>query len=104
LQKFTSLNIGALLFMTFLGIIPTAIIYGELRLQTNSVWPVVLIHMGANVTFDALVLQKFFSLPNTAMEILFSPALFGVLIIALNLAVGMWLVRQRLTAQGDQNA
>jgi membrane protease YdiL (CAAX protease family) len=102
LENATSLSFGLFMLMGLLGIIPTAIVYGELRALTNSVWPAVLIHITANVFFDALVAQKFFSFPNPTAELIFSPALFGIVVIALNLAVGIWLYQKRM--QGAQNA
>jgi len=105
LQKSSSLVLGILLLMTFLGIIPTAIVYGELRARTNSVWPAVLIHMSANIFFDALVTQKFFSFSSGLAELIFSPALLGIVVVGLNTAVGLWLYRTRMqTVQGAQNA
>jgi membrane protease YdiL (CAAX protease family) len=105
LQAATSLNLGLFMVMGFLGIFPTAIVYGELRLRTNSVWPPVLIHVTANVFFDALVIQKFFSFPFVTAELIFSPALFGILVIILNLVMGLWLYRTRMqSSQEAQNA
>jgi membrane protease YdiL (CAAX protease family) len=98
LQNATSLGLGLFMFMGLLGIIPTAIVYGELRARTNSVWPAVLIHVTANIFFDALVLNKFFNFPSVAAELVFSPALFGIMVIVLNLVVGLWLYRTRLQA------
>jgi hypothetical protein len=105
LQNATTLSFGLFMFMGLLGIIPTAIIYGELRALTNSVWPAVLIHVTANVFFDALITQKFFNFSSTVAELVFSPALFGIVIIFLNLAVGLWLYRTRMqAAQGADHA
>jgi hypothetical protein len=102
LQNATTLSFGLFMFMGLLGIIPTSIVYGELRALTNSVWPAVLIHVTANIFFDTLVLNKFFNFPNVAAELFFSPALFGIAVIVLNLAVGLWLYRTRL--QSTQGA
>jgi membrane protease YdiL (CAAX protease family) len=105
LQKSTSLSLGLFLFMTFLGIIPTAIVYGEIRVRTNSVWPAVLIHISANVFFEALVTQKFFNFSGSVAELIFSPALLGIVVIVLNTGVGLWLYRTQMqTTQGAQNA
>jgi hypothetical protein len=59
LQNATSLGLGTMLLMTFISIFPLAVIYGELRLRANSVWPAVLIHLCANAFFDSLVILKF---------------------------------------------
>jgi hypothetical protein len=73
-----------------------------LRALTNSVWPAVLIHVTANIFFDTLVLNRFFNFPSVVAELIFSPALFGIVVILLNLAVGLWLYRTRMQqpAQG----
>jgi membrane protease YdiL (CAAX protease family) len=96
LQSATSLDMGWFLALGFVGILPTSILYGELRLRTSSVWPAVLIHMSANLFFDTLASQKFFQFPNTLAEIIFAPGLFGILVILLNAVVGLWLYRNRL--------
>ena len=96
LSRSTALGLGSLLLMTFLGILPTAFLYGELRFRTDSVWPVVLIHTSANVFFDALVLQKIFSLPNAGVEVLISPAMFSLAGILVTTLAAVWLYRTRL--------
>ena len=98
LENATGLSFGLFMLMGLLGIIPTAIVYGELRALTNSVWPAVLIHVTANIFFDALILNRFFNFPSVAAELIFSPALFGVVVIFFNLAVGLWLYRTRMQA------
>jgi membrane protease YdiL (CAAX protease family) len=102
LENATGLSFGLFMLMGLLGIIPTAIVYGELRALTNSVWPAVLIHVTANIFFDTLVLNRFFNFPSVVAELIFSPALFGIVVILLNLAVGLWLYRTRMQqpAQG----
>jgi hypothetical protein len=92
----TGLSLGAFLFLGLLGIIPTAIVYGELRQWTNSVWPPLIIHTSANVFFDSLILQRFFSYTSPANEILFSPGLYGLVVIGINLGFGLWLYRLRM--------
>ncbi len=102
LQKATGLNMGAFLLLGLAGIIPTAIVYGELRLWTNSVWPPVLIHTCANVFFDTLILLKVFNYSSASAEIFFAPGLYGVLVIIINLAAGLWLYRRRTRISQDE--
>lgn len=105
LQSATSLSLGGFLAISALGILPTAVLYGELRLRTNSVWPAVLIHTSANVFFDILVAQKFYQFASPLTELIFAPALFGLLVIVLNGVVGLWLYRTRQqTSTGDSHA
>jgi membrane protease YdiL (CAAX protease family) len=96
LHKATSFSGGIFLVLTFIGLIPTAVLYGELRIATDSVWPAVLIHTTANVFFDALVMQKFFSVSNPLAELFVSPGLFSLLTLAINISVGLWLYRRRM--------
>jgi membrane protease YdiL (CAAX protease family) len=96
LQQSTSLSLSALLPLTLVSMLPTAVLYGEIRLRTNSVWPAVLLHVGGNVFFDALVAQKFFSLSSGLTEALFSPAIFSAVGIVLATGAGLWLYRQRI--------
>ena len=93
MAKATALSVGALLALTFLGIFPTAILYGELRLRTDSVWPALLIHTCANVFFDAMVLQNVFSLPGVGAEVLVSPGMFSLASILLTVLAIFWLYR-----------
>jgi len=99
LQKSTGLGMDTFLLLGLVGIIPTAIVYGELRLWTNSVWPALIIHVTANVFFDTLILLKFFSFSSASNEVLFAPGLYGVIVIAINTAAGVWLYRQRMQKQ-----
>jgi len=99
MRKSTALNIIPFLLVGLVGIIPTAILYGELRLRTNSVWPALIMHLTANVFFDALILQKFFGFSSMSSELLFAPGLYGIVIIAINFAAGFWLYRQPRPSQ-----
>ncbi|MEI7847482.1 MAG: CPBP family intramembrane glutamic endopeptidase, partial [Chloroflexota bacterium] len=96
LHQATSFSSVIFLALTFIGLIPTAILYGELRIATDSVWPAVLIHTTANVFFDALVMQKFFNIPNPIAELIVTPGLYSLLTLAINISVGLWLYRRRM--------
>jgi len=103
LQSATSLSLGGFLALSAIGILPTAVLYGELRLRANSVWPAVLIHTSANVFFDVLATEKFFQFSSPLGGLIFAPALFGLLVIVLNGAVGLWLYRTRLQSSTEGN-
>jgi membrane protease YdiL (CAAX protease family) len=96
----TSLSLGVMLLMTFISIFPLAVVYGELRLRTNSVWPAVLIHLCANTFFDSLVAQKFFAIPAGWPDLVFAPGLFSILGTLAILGAALWLYRQRNGRKG----
>jgi membrane protease YdiL (CAAX protease family) len=101
LQKATGLTLLPFLGLTLLGIFPTAILYGELRLLSGTVWTAVLIHTLANAFFDTLIAQQIFSTPNPTASLLISPGLFSLVTLLVNLAVGLWLHRQRLAREAS---
>ena len=45
LQNFTTLNLATFIPMSIVVMISWAMVYGEIRLLTNSIWPAVLMHM-----------------------------------------------------------
>jgi hypothetical protein len=53
LQEFTTLNLGIYIPLVMIVYISWAIVYGEIRLLTNSFWPAVLMHM----VEDAFLIQ-----------------------------------------------
>jgi hypothetical protein len=55
LQEFTTLNLGIYIPLVMIVYISWAIVYGEIRLLTNSFWPAVLMHM----VEDAFLIQLF---------------------------------------------
>jgi membrane protease YdiL (CAAX protease family) len=55
LQKFTTLSLAAYIPLVMLVYIAWAIVFGEIRLLTNSVWPALLMH----AVEDAVLLQLF---------------------------------------------
>jgi len=86
------------LFLT--GTIAASIVYGEIRILTNSVWPAVLMQTVGGAFITGLLLQDFIEIAN-GMEILFSPVIEGVLTIVLFTLIGIGihlLRRKRMTA------
>ncbi len=77
------------------GLVTAALVYGEIRLLTGSIWPAVVLHVGGNVLIGALMEQKFFSLPGGA-DVFMSPGWSSVVSSVLFAAVGLWLYRRRL--------
>jgi hypothetical protein len=79
------------------GLVAAALVYGEIRLLTRSIWPAVLLHVGGNVLIGALVDQQFFSLPG-ATGVLMNPGWSSVISTVLFAATGLWLYRRRMAS------
>jgi membrane protease YdiL (CAAX protease family) len=79
-----------------LGTIATSIVYGEIRLITNSVWPAVLMHTIGGAFIGALFMKNIFEI-EIGIELLFSPGIEGVLgIVLFTLAgIGLYLLRKK---------
>ena len=74
------------LFLT--GTIAASIVYGEIRILTNSVWPAVLMQTAGGAFVGALVLNDLIQVTR-GMEFLFAPVLEGGLCIVLFALVGV---------------
>ena len=81
--------------LAFIGIFPTALVLGELRLKTDSLWPAWLAHNIANLLSARLALGGFIHLQNLAAEVLFAPDGGGLVIMALFVLLGFCMLRQR---------
>ena len=62
----------------FLGAIAHSIVYGEIRMQTDSVWPAFLMHAVSNAVINTLLLQGFVKMAS-GKELLVSPGIEGIL-------------------------
>ncbi len=93
IQEFTTLSLPMFLFMVLITYLSWAIVFGELRLLTNSVWPTVLIHMVEDAFLIQLFTEKHIIIaPNT--DWLVSP-MSGLISIILFLLLGIWLGTKR---------
>ena len=94
INEYSSLGVTGFIVMGLLGIFPTALVYGELRLKTDSLWPAFLAHNVANAMSAQLVMEGFVTLkPNT--ELFFSPGLDGLLMIAFSWILGIWMLQKK---------
>ncbi|MEP7357788.1 MAG: CPBP family intramembrane glutamic endopeptidase [Anaerolineales bacterium] len=98
IRSVAPLGLAVFLPLTLAGLVTAALVYGEIRLLTGSIWPAVLMHVGGNVLIGALLEQKYFSLPGRA-EVFMSPGWSSVLSSVLFAAVGLWLYRRRMAAR-----
>jgi membrane protease YdiL (CAAX protease family) len=80
--------------MLFAGVISLSFVYGEIRLLTRSVWPVLLLHTVSNAVGSPLLLHGFIRMTPVA-DLFVSPAPGSILSIMLNCSIGYGLYRFR---------
>lgn len=95
ISSVTSVGAGWFIVLAFIGIFPTALVLGELRLKTDSLWPAWLAHNVTNVLSAQLVTEGFIRLTNPAAEILFEPGGGGVVMMVLFTLVGIWMLSNK---------
>lgn len=61
-----------------------AVVYGEIRLRTGTVWPAVIMHASGNAVAGALINTDEVLIQNEAAPWLFAPGVDGVVIIAIS--------------------
>lgn len=81
--------------LLLLGTVSQSIVYGEVRLATNSVWPAWVMHTIGNTLGNALFLSGFLIL-ETGRELWFSPGVESVVSIILMAVIGYWLHKKRI--------
>jgi membrane protease YdiL (CAAX protease family) len=94
INNYTNIGMTWFIILGFIGLFPTALVYGELRLKTNSVWPAYIAHNITNAISAQLVIEGFIKFKPNA-EFLFSPNLDGIIMMILFWAVGLWMLRKQ---------
>jgi hypothetical protein len=97
IQSYTSLNLTAFILMAIVAMISWAIVFGEIRLLTNSVWPVVLMHMVEDAFLNPLLLDGYIQV-TPGMDWLISPGV-GILSILFFTVIGIGLYQCRKRKQ-----
>lgn len=90
INQYTSLGLGVFIALALLGLLPTAIIYGELRLKTGSLWPAYLAHNMTNAISAQLVLEGYIQFTPGA-DLFFGPA-EGLIALALLWLLAAWMM------------
>jgi membrane protease YdiL (CAAX protease family) len=80
--------------LLLLGCMSDSIVYGEIRLATNSVLPAWISHTVGNVVGNFLILNSVISL-RSGQELFFTPGGEGIISTVLMLALGIWLHQRR---------
>jgi membrane protease YdiL (CAAX protease family) len=88
--------------LLLIGTISQSVVYGEIRLATNSVWPAWLMHTIGNTVGNALLLSSFIQLKN-GKEVWFTPGAEGVVSIILFFVIGYLLHQRRKSVTQEQD-
>ena len=101
ITPYTTESLTTLLPRFLLGTIVASIIYGEIRLLTNSVWPAVLMQTAGGAFIGALMLDDLITISSRTW--LFTPVLEGGLLIIFFtlIGVGIYLRRSGRMATGQ---
>jgi len=94
INKYSSLGTTGFIVMGLIGIFPTALVYGELRLKTGSLWPAFLAHNVTNAMSAQLVMMGFVKI-DPSSELFLYPNLDGVLMMILFWVLGVWILRKK---------
>jgi membrane protease YdiL (CAAX protease family) len=94
INSYTSIGMTWFIILGFAALFPTALVYGELRLKTNSVWPSYIAHNMTNAISAQLVIYGFIKF-NPNAEFIFSPNTDGLIMMALFWAIGLWMLKKK---------
>ncbi|MBN1693857.1 CPBP family intramembrane metalloprotease [candidate division WOR-3 bacterium] len=93
LKSYTTLDLAIFIPLALLAIVSYALVYGEIRLLTDSLWPVLLMHAIEDALVNPLLVEGFVKVKPEA-EFFFSPGV-SVLVIILFAATGIFLHKLR---------
>ncbi|GAA3205041.1 CPBP family intramembrane glutamic endopeptidase [Dactylosporangium siamense] len=94
LRLVTSLSWPLFLVLMFAGLTVAAVLYGEMRVRTGSIWPGVVLHSVTNAIATPLVVDGHLGFSGHA-DALFSPVASSVVVTVLLGAAGLLLVSRR---------
>jgi hypothetical protein len=88
----TAGNMATFIPLAIVNLIAASMVYGELLLITNSIWPAVLLHTIGNALVDVLIVQGFVRiLPGT--DFLVSPGHRSLLTMSLFALIGWYCIK-----------
>jgi membrane protease YdiL (CAAX protease family) len=97
LNSYTPLDLGAFIPLVVLGITLAGIMFGEMRLLTNSTWPALLMHTVSNVIIVTLLVDNFIEIKEP-LHIFFTPSWEGILTMFLVVIAGLRFLGKRRSA------
>jgi membrane protease YdiL (CAAX protease family) len=93
LKGYTTLSLAVFIPLALLTIVSYSLVFGEIRLLTNSIWPVLLMHAVEDALVNPLLVEGFVKVKPGA-EFFFSPGV-SVLVIIFFVAIGIFLHKLR---------
>jgi membrane protease YdiL (CAAX protease family) len=97
----TSLSWPGFLALMFAGLTAAAVLYGELRVRTGSIWPGVVLHSMTNAIATPLIVNGHLGFTGHS-DALFSPIAGSVVVMVLFGALGLLLVSRRVPRRLDR--
>jgi membrane protease YdiL (CAAX protease family) len=94
IHKYTNIGTTGFIVLSFLAIFPTAVVYGELRTKTASLWPAYLAHNMTNAISAQLILGGFIKFAPKS-QIFFSTGPDGILMIVFFAILGWRLLKKK---------
>jgi len=97
-QATTTQSMATFIPLAIVNLVAASIVYGELRLLTNSIWPVVMLHTVGNALVDVLIVQGFVRIvPGT--DFFVSPGHQSLLTMSVFALIGIVLHQIRVRKQ-----
>ncbi len=100
LRLITSLPWLLFLPLLVVGVVATSLVYGELRIQTGSIWPGVLLHTMCNAVATPLIANGHLTFRGHG-DVLVSPVPSAIVTMLLFGVTGLFLLRGRTKAVGQ---
>lgn len=92
INQYTNIGMTWFIVIALIGIFPTAIIYGELRLKSGSVFPAYIAHNMTNALSAQLILDGFVKIKPGA-ELLFSANVDSLVMLILFFGIAAWMMK-----------
>jgi len=97
IDSFTALSLPMFILLSIVALVPSAILYGESRLATGSVWPSMLLHTILNALSLTLLVEGFVAFRGSG-EIVFTPGMGGIVGTVVVTLIGVGVYRRRVRA------
>ncbi len=98
LQGFLQTSLPVFILIALIGLLPTSILFGELRLASKSVWPAFILHNMINALSMPLIISGFIKL-NGTMGVIFTPTNEGIVSSFLLGVAGLLIYQYRTKKQ-----